>query len=137
MQIRLPGRAEPLDIPSPGWADRYPPPASRRVYAAAHVAARPGPDGEVIDWESTMAFRDHLWAYGFGVAEAMDTAQRGMGLSWEQASELIVRSAARAAGGWSAGLVRISWPILRGIPSHGLPGLMPSRWGSCRRPGRV
>ncbi len=45
-----------------------------------------------------MAFRDHLWAHGFGVAEAMDTAQRGMGLSWEQARELIARSAARAAG---------------------------------------
>jgi hypothetical protein len=98
VQIRLPGRAGLLDIPSPGWAGRYPPPASRRVYAAAHVAARSGPDGEVIDWESTMAFRDHLWAYGFGVAEAMDTAQRGMGLSWEQARELMARSAARAAG---------------------------------------
>jgi Protein of unknown function (DUF993) len=93
-RIRLPGRAEPLIIPSPGWADRYPPPVSRRVYAAAHVAALPG--GEVIDWESTMRFRDHLWAHGFGVAEAMDTAQRGMGLSWGQARELIARSAERA-----------------------------------------
>jgi hypothetical protein len=98
VQIWLPGRGSPLEIPWPGWADRYPPPAARRVYAAAHVAARPGPDGEVVDWESTMAFRDHLWAHGFGVAEAMDTAQRGMGLSWEQARELIARSAARAAG---------------------------------------
>jgi hypothetical protein len=98
VQIRLPGRDGLLDVPSAGWAERYPPPASRRVYAAAHVAARPGPDGEVIDWESTMAFRDHLWAHGFGVAEAMDTAQRGMGLSWEQARELMARSAARAAG---------------------------------------
>ncbi len=98
MQIRLPGRDELLEIPSPGWDDRYPPPSSRRVYAAAHVAARPGPDGEVIDWESTMRFRDYLWAHGFGVAEAMDTAQRGMGLSWEQARELMARSAARAAG---------------------------------------
>ncbi|HEY6294067.1 MAG TPA: DUF993 family protein [Streptosporangiaceae bacterium] len=98
VQIRLPGRDSLLSIPSPGWEDRYPAPVSRRVYAAAHVAARPGPDGEVIDWEATMAFRDHLWAYGFGVAEAMDTAQRGMGLSWEQARELIARSAARARG---------------------------------------
>ena len=46
---------------------------------------------------STLAFREHLWAYGFGVAEAMDTAQRGMGLSFDQAGELITRSAARAA----------------------------------------
>jgi hypothetical protein len=94
--IRLPGRDEPLVIPAPGWAASYPPPASRRVFAAAHVAASPGPGGEDIDWESTMRFREHLWAHGFGVAEAMDTAQRGMGLSWEQARELIARSAARA-----------------------------------------
>ena len=70
---------------------------SRKVFAAAHVAAMAGPDGApVIDWESTLRFREHLWAHGFGVAEAMDTAQRGMGLSWEQASELIARTAARA-----------------------------------------
>ena len=95
-QIRLPGRAEPLIVPEPGWAVCYPPPVSRRVYAAAHVAAHPG--GEAIDWESTMRFRDHLWAHGFGVAEAMDTAQRGMGLPWEQARELIARSAERGRG---------------------------------------
>jgi hypothetical protein len=105
--IRLPGRAEPLVIPSPGWAPGYPPPASRRVWAAAHVAACGAGSGrsraavggsgdEVIDWESTMRFREHLWAHGFGVAEAMDTAQRGMGLSWAQARELIARSARRA-----------------------------------------
>ena len=92
--VRLPGRPEPVTIGAPTWARRYPPPASRSVYAAAHVAARP--DG-TIDWDATLRFRDHLWDYGFGVAEAMDTAQRGMGLSWEQARELIERSAARAA----------------------------------------
>ncbi len=53
------------------------------------------PDGS-IDWESTLAFRDHLWAHGFAVAEAMDTAQRGMGLSWPLASDLIRLSAERA-----------------------------------------
>jgi len=92
--IRLPGRRKPLLIADPGWARRYPPPVSRSVYAAAHVAARPG---GAIDWESVMGFRDFLWDYGFGVAEAMDTAQRGMGLSWAQGRELIARSAARAA----------------------------------------
>ena len=50
---------------------------SRKVFAAAHVAAVAGPGGApVIDWESTLRFREHLWAHGFGVAEAMDTAQR-------------------------------------------------------------
>ena len=98
-QIRLPGRAGPLTVPDPGWAEGYPAPVSRRVFAAAHVAARRAAGGReaVIDWESTLRFRDHLWAHGFGVAEAMDTAQRGMGLPWEQAAELIARSAARAA----------------------------------------
>jgi hypothetical protein len=93
--IRLPGRAEPLVVAEPGWDRGYPPPASRSVFAAAHVAAEPG---RGIDWESTAAFRDFVWDHGFGVAEAMDTAQRGMGLSWAQARELIARSAAQAAG---------------------------------------
>jgi hypothetical protein len=102
-QIRLPGRDEPLVVPEPGWAAGYLPPTRRRVLAAAHVAARPR-DGDVeIDWDSTLRFRDHLWAHGFGVAEAMDTSQRGMGLSWEQAKELITTSAARAAEHRAAG----------------------------------
>jgi Protein of unknown function (DUF993) len=92
--ITLPGRAAPLLVTAPRWAASYPPPAARRAYAAAHVAATAG--GE-IDWAATIAFREDLWAHGFGVAEAMDTAQRGMGLSWPQARELIDRSAARAA----------------------------------------
>jgi Protein of unknown function (DUF993) len=91
--------------------DAYPPPRRRKVFAAAHVAAMPipgpGPDGEpgteVIDWESTIRFREYLWAYGFGVAEAMDTSQRGMGLSWPQARELIIRSAAARAGALACG----------------------------------
>ena len=109
-EIQLPGRAPgsgPLVIPEPGWAAGYPPPARRKVFAAAHVAATPSPaagggEDPVIDWESTMRFRDHLWAHGFGVAEAMDTAQRGMGLPWEQARELIARTAARATDGAGA-----------------------------------
>jgi hypothetical protein len=48
------------------------------------------------DWERTMAFREHLWDLGLGVAEAMDTAQRGMGLDWPMALELITRSVAAA-----------------------------------------
>ena len=49
-----------------------------------------------IDWDRTIAFREHLWDLGFGVAEAMDTAQRGMGLSWPDSLELIRRSVAAA-----------------------------------------
>lgn len=96
--IRLPGRSDPVAVPAPSWPDRHAAPRSRRVYAAPHVAASPA---GTIDWESTLAFRDHLWAHGFGVAEAMDTAQRGMGLGWDQASDLIKYSAERAgaAGG--------------------------------------
>src|SRR5215470_6956288 len=69
-----------------------PPPTSRVVYAAAHVVVDPLRP-EVLDMEATMAFRRHLWSLGFGVAEAMDTAQRGMGLDWQTARELIRVSA--------------------------------------------
>ena len=50
----------------------------------------------VVDWESTMAFRHHLWRLGFRIAEAMDTSQRGMGFDWASAKELIRRSIAEA-----------------------------------------
>jgi Protein of unknown function (DUF993) len=75
---------------------------SRTVYAAAHVVADPLADNRlgapaVLDWASTLAFRHHLWSLGLGVAEAMDTAQRGMGLDWTTTRELIQRSAANAA----------------------------------------
>src|SRR5580704_14458890 len=79
----------------------YKPPAepftARIAYAAAHVVPKDG----TIDWERTLAYRRHLWSYGLGVAEAMDTAQRGMGLTWETARELIARSLteAQACGG--------------------------------------
>jgi Protein of unknown function (DUF993) len=99
--ISLPGRAAPLEITPPGWAAGYPPPVSRRVYAASHVASIDS--GDLVDWESTLRFRDHLWAHGFAVAEAMDTAQRGMGLSWGLARELIASTAERAAAHRRAG----------------------------------
>ncbi|MFI8517135.1 dihydrodipicolinate synthase family protein [Streptomyces sp. NPDC085481] len=77
------------------------PPVSRTVFSAAHVVADPladtGPDAPAaVDWDATLAFRRHLWSHGLGVAEAMDTAQRGMGLDWAGAAELIRRSAAEA-----------------------------------------
>ncbi|MEV8066304.1 dihydrodipicolinate synthase family protein [Streptomyces sp. NPDC085995] len=75
--------------------------ASRTVFSAAHVVADPfadtSPDAPAaVDWDATLAFRRHLWSHGLGVAEAMDTAQRGMGLDWPGAAELIRRSAAEA-----------------------------------------
>jgi hypothetical protein len=73
--------------------------AARVVYSAAHVVADPfaatDPSGQAaIDWDRTMAFRRHLDGLGLGIAEAMDTAQRGMGLDWARALELIRRTKA-------------------------------------------
>ncbi|MFE1174630.1 dihydrodipicolinate synthase family protein [Streptomyces sp. NPDC058773] len=87
--------------PPPPPAPAPPPLRSRTVLAAAHVVADPyadtGPDGPAaVDWDATLAFRHHLWSHGLGVAEAMDTAQRGAGLDWGAAAELIRRSAAEA-----------------------------------------
>lgn len=77
---------------------------NRKVYAAAHVVADPlasiDPWVDVaVDWDATLAYRSHLWTLGFGVAEAMDTAQRGMGLDWPTSLELIQRSTALARAG--------------------------------------
>ncbi|MGH3415926.1 MAG: dihydrodipicolinate synthase family protein [Actinocrinis sp.] len=78
----------------------------RTFYAAAHVVADPSaPQGPglpaTLDWDATLAFRHHLWSLGLGVADAMDTAQRGAGLDWGATRELIRRSGAeaRAVGG--------------------------------------
>ncbi|MDP9138138.1 MAG: dihydrodipicolinate synthase family protein [Pseudomonadota bacterium] len=72
----------------------------RIAYAAAHVVADPGRlDGEgnpAVDWDRTLGFRRHLWSFGFRIAEAMDTSQRGMGLGWPAAKELIARTLAEA-----------------------------------------
>jgi hypothetical protein len=82
----------------------------RVAFSAAHVVADPLADIDpwsqsAIDWERTIAFRHHLWDLGLGVAEAMDTAQRGGGLGWEQAKELIRRSVTAAGGRRGAMLV--------------------------------
>ncbi|MEU4996516.1 dihydrodipicolinate synthase family protein [Streptomyces sp. NPDC021622] len=91
---------EPFGAPL-SLAPGGPPLTSRTVFSAAHVVADPyadvSPDSPAaVDWDATLAFRRHLWAQGLGVAEAMDTAQRGMGLDWTGAAELIRRSAAEA-----------------------------------------
>lgn len=79
----------------------------RIAYAAAHVVVDPLADNDPwldvkVDWDRTIAFREYLWDLGLGVAEAMDTAQRGMGLNWAMAKELIGRSLKAAEGRPSA-----------------------------------
>ncbi|CAN7188088.1 dihydrodipicolinate synthase family protein [Phyllobacterium sp. LjRoot231] len=82
-------------------APSSPPTFNRIAYAAAHVVSDPLRDVQpwgapAIDWDATMAFRHHLWSLGFKIAEAMDTAQRGMGVNWAGARELIRRSLAES-----------------------------------------
>jgi hypothetical protein len=82
--------SEPIVFPSKEQAQGF----NRIAYAAAHVVADPLSDidpwdGAAIDWEKTIAFRHYLWDLGLGVAEAMDTAQRGGGLGWAEAKDLI------------------------------------------------
>ncbi len=108
MKIMLPTADGGLESYEPlgpsAWANGSPPgrpPASRVVYAAAHVVADPLADNApgspaAVDWDATLRFRRHLWSYGLRVADAMDTAQRNMGLDWTATRELIQRSAAEA-----------------------------------------
>jgi hypothetical protein len=108
LTIKLPesgGRLAAYTLSEP---KRFAPPASGRplnriALAAAHVVSDPLADVDpwltaAPDWDRTLAFREHLWSLGLGVAEAMDTAQRGMGLDWPMALELIKRSVAVARG---------------------------------------
>ncbi|MDN7810793.1 dihydrodipicolinate synthase family protein [Burkholderia gladioli] len=82
---------------TPFTAHQVRPQTARIAYSAAHVVADPfvshDPSTQnAIDWEATMAYRQYLWSLGLGVAEAMDTAQRGMGMDWPNSLELIKRS---------------------------------------------
>ncbi len=88
------GEASPYPLSHQGGFPRV-------VLAAAHVVADPVALTDpwrtpAVDWDATLAFRRHLWGLGFSVAEAMDTSQRGMGLDWGGAKELIARSLAEA-----------------------------------------
>jgi len=93
---------EPIVFPSKQEIQSF----NRVAFAAAHVVADPLADNNPwldasIDWDKTIAFREYLWDLGLGVAESMDTAQRGMGLGWNEARELIRRAleAAKARPG--------------------------------------
>jgi hypothetical protein len=104
LHITLPSEAGPRSYevaPPRTWPVPSAPFTSRVVYAAAHVVPvafaenAPGAPA-VLDWDTTLAFRHRIWSYGLGVADAMDTAQRGMGLDWAATKELIRRSGAEA-----------------------------------------
>src|SRR5215510_9185419 len=99
--LRLPRPDGTLALYTAGPASKLPatagPIRSRIAYAAVHVVADSLADANptldcAIDWEATLAFRRHVYGLGLAVAEAMDTAQRGMGMSWEATRELIERS---------------------------------------------
>jgi hypothetical protein len=103
MKIALPdSRGLPSDYQlsgTPVEAAPLGPDPARVVFSAAHVVADPftanDPSGPAtVDWDATMAYRRHLAGLGIGIAEAMDTAQRGMGLDWQGALELITRTRA-------------------------------------------
>lgn len=109
LSIRLPQADRSLEtyrLSAPkSFPDRVSGPMNRIAFSAAHVVADPLADADpwlqaAIDWDKTIAYRERLWDLGLGVAEAMDTAQRGMGLDWPTSLELIRRSvgAAKARG---------------------------------------
>lgn len=105
MTVRLPdehGGWRQVEVREPRPWTHHPAAFDSRVaFAAAHVVADARGDNvpgasPAVDWDATLEFRRHLFRYGMGVAEAMDTAQRNMGVDWPTARELIVRSAAQA-----------------------------------------
>jgi hypothetical protein len=105
MELLLPRSDGSVYRYTPGSAARFSPAngqiKSRTAYSAAHVVVDPASDNSPgadvrLDWDATLAYRRYLWSLGLLVAEAMDTAQRGMGLDWTAAQELIRRSLAEA-----------------------------------------
>ncbi len=94
INLPTPEGLRPFTVSPPRLFDTALPPYPRVAFAAAHVVADtlaeqdPWLDAKV-DWDRTIAFRKHLWSLGLAVAEAMDTAQRGMGLDWNAAQQLI------------------------------------------------
>ena len=106
------------------WARPAAPLTSRRAYAAAHVIPEvladntPGAPAR-LDWDATMAYRHELWSYGLGVADAMDTAQRGMGLDWAATQQLIKRTGVEAASVVSAGNAATAGKTVRDLVACG------------------
>jgi hypothetical protein len=91
------GRIEPYQVRAAQSFARPSKPFTRTAFAAAHVVADPLSTREpwleaAVDWDATMAYRRHLWSWGLGIAEAMDTAQRGMGLDWPNSLLLVKKT---------------------------------------------
>ncbi|TRW98694.1 dihydrodipicolinate synthase family protein [Paracoccus sp. M683] len=97
------GKLEPYALTGQPLTPRAPRvPLTRTAFAAAHVVSDPLAERDPwvgrpsVDWDNTLGFRNWLWDQGLGLAEAMDTAQRGMGVDWLTAKELIERTMADA-----------------------------------------
>ena len=111
-------------IAAPSWARPTAPLTSRRAYAAAHVIPdvtadnTPGAPAR-LDWDATLAYRHELWSYGLGVADAMDTAQRGMGLDWDATQQLIKRTGVEAASVVASGAAATAGKSVRDLVSCG------------------
>ena len=110
LKINLPtdaGKLETFVLSEPrAYPDKAKGAFNRVAFSAAHVVAdaRAANDPWIdcaVDWDKTIAYREYLWDLGMGVAEAMDTAQRGMGLDWPTSLELIKR-AVKAGKAWEA-----------------------------------
>ena len=109
---------------APRWSRPTAPLTSRRAYAAAHVIPEvtadntPGAPAR-LDWDATLAYRHELWSYGLGVADAMDTAQRGMGLDWDATQQLIKRTGVEAASVVASGAAATAGKSVRDLVSCG------------------
>jgi hypothetical protein len=115
-------RYEPA--PAREWPKPTAPFRARRAYAAAHVIPAVEADNTpgapaTLDWERTLAFRHKLWSYGLGVADAMDTAQRGMGLDWSATRELITRVGKEAKAVAASGTAATSGLTVRDLVACG------------------
>ncbi|XAS69547.1 dihydrodipicolinate synthase family protein [Micrococcaceae bacterium Sec5.7] len=106
------------------WARPSAPITHRHAYAAAHVIPEVTADNTPwaparLDWAATLAYRHELWSYGLGVADAMDTAQRGMGLDWAATQQLIKRTGVEAASVVAGGNSATAGKSVRDLVSCG------------------
>jgi hypothetical protein len=130
------GALETYRLREPALFEVHPNPKCRSVFAAAHVVANPLAENclgapPVIDWQATLGYRQYLWSLGLGVAEAMDTAQRGMGLDWPVTKELIQRSAQAAKSSRSPIVCGAGTDQLAGGQRHSLKTIVEAYLEQC------